>query len=293
MAITPHPPLYVPFHIRPKPSARPSSLQRLPTPTSAPPPSLQRTSTGILSTRRPPTHARPLSDSDSDTYPAPASALVPAQRLGLLATAKRDAARRTLYARFFRGPVLGPADAQPAPTPTTPSMADQLAGKPPDVIDALAHAHLVKKKRVAVEVEVEVEGKTRQSKEDREERRRAKEARRATKEARRATKEARRAAVVASADAVCEDEEASGKEKKKKRVQVEDVPDGASDAKRRKKRRKEEDGEPERSTKVRSVPAEHETTTTMDINIVDTQSSVPAASKQSKKKKKRKHASSD
>lgn len=31
-------------------------------------------------------------------------------KLGLLATAKREAARRSLYAKFFRGPVLGPDD---------------------------------------------------------------------------------------------------------------------------------------------------------------------------------------
>ncbi|KAF8133772.1 hypothetical protein EV363DRAFT_1397186 [Boletus edulis] len=50
-----------------------------------PPTPLARTTTGILSNRRP-------------------------GRLSLLATAKREAAKRGLYARFFRGAVLGPDD---------------------------------------------------------------------------------------------------------------------------------------------------------------------------------------
>lgn len=65
--------------------------------------SLKRTSTGILSNRRPVTGTIATSSGTAtpdteDTSP----------RLSLLATAKREAAKRGLYSRFFRGPVLGP-----------------------------------------------------------------------------------------------------------------------------------------------------------------------------------------
>ncbi|KAJ7761607.1 hypothetical protein DFH07DRAFT_867738 [Mycena maculata] len=73
--------------------------------------SLKRTSTGILSNRRPVTGATAGSSGSTtpdveDTPP----------RLSLLATAKREAAKRGLYSRFFRGPVLGPDS--PASEPT-------------------------------------------------------------------------------------------------------------------------------------------------------------------------------
>ena len=61
---------------------------------------LKRTSTGILSTRRP-----------VEGTPATSGTVTPdesAPRLSLMAHAKRDAARRGLYSRFFKGPVLGP-----------------------------------------------------------------------------------------------------------------------------------------------------------------------------------------
>ncbi len=61
---------------------------------------MKRTSTGILSTRRP-----------VEGTPATSGTVTPdesAPRLSLMAHAKRDAARRGLYSRFFKGPVLGP-----------------------------------------------------------------------------------------------------------------------------------------------------------------------------------------
>ena len=67
----------------------------------------RRTTTGILSNRRP-VSGTPASTSGSTTPNADADAQ---GRLSLLATAKREAAKRGLYARFFRGPVLGPDDA--------------------------------------------------------------------------------------------------------------------------------------------------------------------------------------
>ncbi|KAF7985583.1 hypothetical protein HWV62_3869 [Athelia sp. TMB] len=65
------------------------------------PTDLKRTSTGILSNRRP-TTGRVL-DSGATTPE------VEAPRFSLLSNAKREAAKRGLYSRFFRGPILGPA----------------------------------------------------------------------------------------------------------------------------------------------------------------------------------------
>ncbi|KAG6377078.1 ATP synthase regulation protein NCA2-domain-containing protein [Boletus reticuloceps] len=83
--------------------------------TDDPPTPLARTTTGILSNRRPVsgtpastsgiTTPRPNTDADRDIPNAGAEG-----RLSLLATAKREAAKRGLYARFFRGAVLGPDD---------------------------------------------------------------------------------------------------------------------------------------------------------------------------------------
>ncbi|KAK0201792.1 hypothetical protein DFS33DRAFT_1350034 [Desarmillaria ectypa] len=63
---------------------------------------LKRTTTGILCNRRP-LGGTLVSSSGTST---PDSDLMP--RLSLLAMAKREAAKRGLYARFFRGPILGP-----------------------------------------------------------------------------------------------------------------------------------------------------------------------------------------
>ncbi|KAJ7695674.1 hypothetical protein B0H17DRAFT_930258 [Mycena rosella] len=67
--------------------------------------SLKRTSTGILSNRRPAIGAP--AESSGSTTPDIGDAS-PGPRLSLLATAKREAAKRGLYSRFFRGPVIGP-----------------------------------------------------------------------------------------------------------------------------------------------------------------------------------------
>ena len=62
---------------------------------------MKRTTTGILSNRRPVsgTAANSGTSPDSET-----------PRLGLIANAKREAAKRGLHSRFFRGPVLGPSE---------------------------------------------------------------------------------------------------------------------------------------------------------------------------------------
>ncbi|RDB17837.1 hypothetical protein Hypma_000827 [Hypsizygus marmoreus] len=63
----------------------------------------KRTETGILSNRRPVTG---ISSTTSGTCTPDAINETP--RSSLLTIAKRDAAKRGLYARFYRGPVLGP-----------------------------------------------------------------------------------------------------------------------------------------------------------------------------------------
>ncbi|KAG6814243.1 hypothetical protein H0H92_015358 [Tricholoma furcatifolium] len=79
-------------------------------------PEIKRTATGIMSNRRPITGVSAsastsgLNTPEATNYP----------RLNLLAVAKRDAARSSLYARFFRGPVLGPDE--DLLTPTTSSV---------------------------------------------------------------------------------------------------------------------------------------------------------------------------
>ncbi|KAI5116484.1 hypothetical protein M0805_009053 [Coniferiporia weirii] len=77
-------------------------------------PALTRTSTGLLSNKRPLTCTSVSLGETSSSADAP--------RMSLLATAKRDAARKGLYARFFRGPVIGPdldSDEKIASTSTT------------------------------------------------------------------------------------------------------------------------------------------------------------------------------
>lgn len=72
-------------------------------------PDLKRTSTGIISNRRP-TSGTPVSGSPDPTT---------SSQLSLIAAAKREAVKRGLYSRFFRGPVLGPdVDSSTSVTPT-------------------------------------------------------------------------------------------------------------------------------------------------------------------------------
>ncbi|KAF8964375.1 hypothetical protein BDZ97DRAFT_2007568 [Flammula alnicola] len=66
---------------------------------------IKRTSTGIFSTRRP-VEGTPATSGTSTPADDDSGSQTP--RLSLMASAKRDAARRGLYSRFFRGPVIGP-----------------------------------------------------------------------------------------------------------------------------------------------------------------------------------------
>ncbi|KAH9065485.1 hypothetical protein EDB87DRAFT_1829055 [Lactarius vividus] len=65
---------------------------------------LRQTSTGILS-NLPPVVGTPISSDDISPDTISGSST---PRLSIMALAKREAARRGLYSRFFRGPVLGP-----------------------------------------------------------------------------------------------------------------------------------------------------------------------------------------
>jgi hypothetical protein len=79
--------------------------------------SLHRTATGILSNRRPVSGTPASSGAATPTDQA-------ATRLGLIATAKRESARKRLYAGFFRGPVLGPEIDPPQDTQLAPIALD-------------------------------------------------------------------------------------------------------------------------------------------------------------------------
>ncbi|TCD70913.1 hypothetical protein EIP91_001222 [Steccherinum ochraceum] len=76
--------------------------------------SLKRTTTGIISNRRPLT-GTPALLSENAT-PGSSGSSTPTPRISILAAAKQEAARRTLYSMFFRGPVMRSDDTTPTPT---------------------------------------------------------------------------------------------------------------------------------------------------------------------------------
>ncbi|KAJ7025350.1 hypothetical protein C8F04DRAFT_1046567 [Mycena alexandri] len=137
--------------------------------------SLKRTSTGILSNRRPVTGATPAHDSGATTPDI--DDISP--RLTLLATAKREAAKRNLYSRFFKGPVLGPD----SPLPSKPATIV--------VVKEVAPASLPER-RSAPSVEDPVKKKKRKTIDGEEdEKREAKRLRKEQKELKRAEKKSR------------------------------------------------------------------------------------------------------
>jgi hypothetical protein len=85
---------------------------------------LRQTSTGILSNRRPVVGTCVSSGTTTPTNATPGSSSAP--RLTLLALAKRETARRGLYSRFFRGPILGPDDVQSGIVNTEPTATPQI-----------------------------------------------------------------------------------------------------------------------------------------------------------------------
>ncbi|KAG8948965.1 hypothetical protein FRC04_009166 [Tulasnella sp. 424] len=85
-----------------EPSTRASS--------SPPPPQIDRTSTGLISNRRPtgsqtPTISTSTSGTSTPVTPGPPPS---GPRVSLMAEAKKQAARLELYRRFYVGPVIGP-----------------------------------------------------------------------------------------------------------------------------------------------------------------------------------------
>lgn len=140
-------------------------------PTSAP---LRRTTTGIISNRRP-VSGTPASTSGSTT---PSLHVDATARLSLLATAKREAAKRGLYARFFRGPVLGPDDS-PSPSHSVPSSSATSTPVPEHVEDTVGETKRSKKRKSEDRTE---------TKEERRERKRVKKERKAARAAKRAEK---------------------------------------------------------------------------------------------------------
>ncbi|KAI0345975.1 hypothetical protein BDW22DRAFT_1353621 [Trametopsis cervina] len=73
---------------------------------STPAITLQRTSTGIISNRRPVTGV-PAAHSGTATPSSSGASGSSTPRMSIMAAAKQEAARRSLYSMFFRGPVLG------------------------------------------------------------------------------------------------------------------------------------------------------------------------------------------
>lgn len=131
---------------------------------------IKRTSTGIISTRRP-AAGTPTSESASGTATPD---LYVGPKLSLIAAAKREAIKRGLYSKFFRGPVLGP-DNDPCTCTTTATSAS-----PASVASSESTPQPVEKKTKRRRVEGSPE-----TKEERSERKRLK---RERKEARRLNK---------------------------------------------------------------------------------------------------------
>ncbi|KAJ7485983.1 hypothetical protein B0H11DRAFT_2279065 [Mycena galericulata] len=132
--------------------------------------SLKRTSTGILSNRRPVTGA--IAGSSGATTPNVEDT---SSRLSLLATAKREAAKRGLYSRFFRGPVLGPD----SPSAGQPTIVVEVT---PASLPGYAQVGTEAKKRKVMDEEDE--STRREQKRSRKERKELKEMKRAEKESR-------------------------------------------------------------------------------------------------------------
>ncbi|KZT73932.1 hypothetical protein DAEQUDRAFT_754307 [Daedalea quercina L-15889] len=81
---------------------------------------LQRTKTGIISNRRPKTGTPALSGATTpESQMSGSGSSTP--RVSVMAVAKQEAARRMLYANFFRGPVLGPSNDEATPPESPPA----------------------------------------------------------------------------------------------------------------------------------------------------------------------------
>ncbi|KAJ3504779.1 hypothetical protein NLJ89_g7762 [Agrocybe chaxingu] len=114
---------------------------------------IKRTSTGILSTRRPP-EGTPATSGSSTPNPD-SDPQIP--RLSLLATAKRDAAKQGLYSRFFRGPIIGPETLAEEEKRLASLVSAAFAHKDPDVERVTVKEHIeIKTCDESVMVDLEV-----------------------------------------------------------------------------------------------------------------------------------------
>lgn len=169
---------------------------------------IKRTSTGIFSNRRP-AAGTPTSESASGTATPD---LYVGPKLSLIAAAKREAMKRGLYSKFFRGPVLGP-DNEPCTCATTATSAS-----PASVASSESTPPPVEKKTKRRRPEGSPE-----TKEERRERKRLK---RERKEARRLNNETKSEAVeplghyAVEGDDVNSDRRSHPKPSKKKQKQV-------------------------------------------------------------------------
>ncbi|KAI0052699.1 hypothetical protein FA95DRAFT_1553357 [Auriscalpium vulgare] len=149
---------------------------------------LRRTSTGILSTRRPVAGTPATSGT---TTPASAGSDASSSRLSLMSIAKREAAKRGLYSRFFRGPIIGPDDVE---TEMVMSEIVATAVQPHDAVPKKT----AKRKGKERETDVSVAGADDLAKAER--KRQRKEAKEAEKRERKERKKERRKSVQASDD---------------------------------------------------------------------------------------------
>ncbi|KZP33468.1 hypothetical protein FIBSPDRAFT_847394 [Athelia psychrophila] len=172
------------------------------------PAGLKRTSTGILSNRRPATGCMPDSGSTTPEVETP--------RFSLLSNAKREAAKRGLYSRFFKGPILGPTD-DDSDGPMQPST----SATPDRVIAPSGNT-----------------SKSRKPEETAEERKERKRLRKESKEAKLLRKEAKRARKAKYINEETEEQVASEQQVTKKLREIHiDLADGTIH--KRKKKRKE------------------------------------------------------
>jgi len=137
---------------------------------------LRQTSTGILSNRAP-VVGTPVSS--GATTPLNITPWPSAPRVSLLALAKRETARRSLYSRFFRGPILGPDDVQSEVVKTEPTATSQIS---------FHHDDIKKRTKQQLKIDADTDDSLKE-KCDRRERKREKRLRR---EAERATRKRKR-----------------------------------------------------------------------------------------------------
>ncbi|KAF5382778.1 hypothetical protein D9615_002916 [Tricholomella constricta] len=204
-------------------------------------PEFKRTTTGILSNRRPVTG---LSASTSGT-----STPDEGSRSNLLSIAKREAAKRGLYARFFRGPVLDPDDDSPSPQSKAPFV-EQTIEESTILTDKAREeeqdAEGSSKKRKRTEVD---NAERRQRKKERRENRERREQKAKEKEEAKARRRDRKAAKAAGDKSSAEELERKEKRRRKRELkEKEREPGGDTDSTSKKEKKKKEKGESKEPT---------------------------------------------